>query len=214
MKSAAPGTGRALTRSSLASLRYRRPHGSALAATTLRLASRTPARCSFASLRHRAHKRRRQRRIAPRRNHSAWAGMDAGPRGDAADVHRGARASQGAPGQTRIGVDSGFGVTFVHDSAPNPPTSPNPPGNCSGLVLGRELRDGRGKPGGSGRGKGCGKAGGRAAGSLAGVAAGRAAGRLAGVAAGRAAGRLAGGPRKAGGSGCGGPDREGSGLAE
>jgi len=46
------------------------------------------------------------------------------PRGGVAGAHRGARASQGAPGQTRTGVDSGsgvdsgFGVTFVHHSAP------------------------------------------------------------------------------------------------
>ena len=86
--------------------------------------------------------------FAPRRNHSVWAGMDAGPRGDVAGAHRGARASQGAPGQTRTGVDSGFGVTFVRHSAPNPPTSPNPPGNRSVLVLGSELRDGCGQAAG------------------------------------------------------------------
>ena len=33
----------------------------------------------------------------------------------------------GAPSNEKIGVDSGFGVIFVHYSPPNPPLSPNPP---------------------------------------------------------------------------------------
>src|SRR6476659_2245130 len=61
------------------------------------------------------------------------------------------RASQATTSTENCsGVDSGFGVTFVHHGAPNPPASPNPPGNRPVLVLGSELRDGCGQAGGSG----------------------------------------------------------------